>query len=50
MGEEIDGLEVHHVDELPALVRRHGIAIGIVATPANAAQNVVDRMVAAGIR
>jgi redox-sensing transcriptional repressor len=50
VGEEIDGLEVHHVDDLPALVKRHGIAIGIVATPAQAAQNVVDRMVAAGIR
>ena len=50
VGEEIDGLEVHHVDDLPALVKRHGIAIGIVATPAHAAQNVVDRMVAAGIR
>ena len=50
VGSAIDGLEVRHVDELPGLVRANGIAIGIVATPAQAAQQVVDRMVAAGIR
>jgi redox-sensing transcriptional repressor len=50
VGDRIDGLEIHHVNDLPALVKAHGIAIGIVATPAAAAQEVVDRMVAAGIR
>ena len=29
--------------------REHGVAIGVIATPANAAQDVADRMVAAGI-
>lgn len=40
---------IHHVDELPALVERLGIAIGIIATPAAGAQDVADRLVAAGV-
>ncbi len=30
--------------------REHGVAIGVIATPAGAAQDVADQMVAAGIR
>ena len=30
--------------------REHDIAIGVIATPAAAAQDVADRMVAAGLR
>jgi redox-sensing transcriptional repressor len=30
-------------------VREHGVAIGVIATPAAAAQDVCDRMVAAGV-
>lgn len=48
-GEEIAGLPVRHVDELEDLVRRHHIAIGVLATPASAAQEVCDRLVAAGV-
>ncbi len=33
----------------PALVAEHGIAIGVVATPAAAAQEVADLLVAAGV-
>ena len=44
------GVEVHHVDDLPRLARELGIAIGIIATPAGAAQTVADQLVAAGIR
>ncbi len=43
------GVPVRHVDELEAIVAESRIAIGIVATPAPAAQDVADRMVAAGI-
>ncbi len=50
VGEAVAGLPVEHVDELPAIVAREGIAIGVVCTPASAAQEVTDRMVAAGIR
>jgi redox-sensing transcriptional repressor len=50
VGEVVGGVQVHSVDEMPALVRRHQVAIGIISTPAAAAQEVADRMVAAGIR
>ena len=41
--------EIRHVDELPELAAERGIAIGIIATPAAGAQDVADRLVAAGI-
>jgi redox-sensing transcriptional repressor len=49
VGREVGGLEVHAIGDLPALVEERDIAIGVVATPATAAQGVVDAMVAAGI-
>jgi redox-sensing transcriptional repressor len=50
VGERIGDVEVSHVDDMPGLVREHGVAIGIISTPAAAAQEVADRMVAAGVR
>ncbi len=50
VGEEVAGLAIRHVDELPAIVEDHRISIGVVCTPAGAVQDVVDRMIAAGIR
>jgi redox-sensing transcriptional repressor len=50
VGERVVGIEVRHIDDLPEIVAEHGVAIGVVATPAGAAQEVVDRLVAAGIR
>ena len=48
VGEEIAGLTVHSIDDLESVVRSAGVAIGVVATPAAAAQDVCDRLVAAG--
>jgi redox-sensing transcriptional repressor len=50
VGERVGELTIHHVEELPELARRHEIAIGVIATPAAAVQDVADRFVAAGIR
>jgi redox-sensing transcriptional repressor len=50
VGERIAGTVVSHLDDLPELVLEHDIAIGVLATPAPAAQQVADRMVEAGIR
>ena len=50
VGERIGELEVAHIDDLPALLADRAIAIGVIATPATAVQDVGDRMVAAGIR
>jgi redox-sensing transcriptional repressor len=46
----IEGLEVRDLDDLPGLVRDEALAIGVIATPATAAQDVAERMVDAGLR
>jgi redox-sensing transcriptional repressor len=48
-GEVVAGLTVQPADRLEDLVKEHGIAIGVIATPARAAQGVCDRLVAAGV-
>ena len=48
-GERLGELEIRGYDELETLVAHHGIAIGVIATPADAAQGVCDRLVAAGV-
>jgi redox-sensing transcriptional repressor len=48
--EVVAGLAVRHVSELERLVGVLGPAIGVIATPATAAQEVCDRLVAAGVR
>jgi redox-sensing transcriptional repressor len=49
VGTEINGVKVRHVDELPQIAAEIGIAIGIIATPAHAAQEVADRLIEAGV-
>lgn len=49
VGEPVAGLRVRHVDDLEQLVAEQHIAIGVVATPAHAAQPVCDRLVRAGV-
>jgi redox-sensing transcriptional repressor len=48
-GEPVAGIEVRAFDDLEGIVREHSVAIGVIATPALAAQDVADRMVEAGI-
>ncbi len=50
VGELVDGIRIRHIEQLAEVVREHDVAIGIISTPAHAAQEVADRMVAAGIR
>ena len=50
VGERLGELVVHGIDELDEVVRTHGIGIGVIATPPGAAQEVADRLVAAGVR
>jgi len=50
IGERVGGLDIRHLDELEVLIADHRIAIGVIATPAAAAQGVCDRLVAAGVR
>jgi redox-sensing transcriptional repressor len=50
IGEQVGGVPVRPVDELESVVRSSGASIGVIATPAAAAQPVCDRLVACGIR
>jgi redox-sensing transcriptional repressor len=47
--ELVAGIDVRPFDDLEEIVEDQGVAIGVIATPAVAAQDVADRMVAAGI-
>jgi redox-sensing transcriptional repressor len=50
IGHRIHGTEVQPLFFLPDFVRRTGIPLGLIATPASAAQSVADLMVTGGIR
>ena len=48
-GEAVAGVVVRPFTELERIVRQQGVAIGVIATPAAAAQAVADRMVDCGV-
>jgi redox-sensing transcriptional repressor len=50
IGETVGDLRIRPVEDLPAIVREHETLIGVICTPAAAAQQVADAMVQAGIR
>jgi redox-sensing transcriptional repressor len=50
VGEVVGDLRVRPVGDLAAIAREHDALIGIISTPAAAAQQVADSMVSAGIR
>jgi len=49
VGERVGDLAISGLDDLPAIVAEQKVAIGVIATPAIAAQDVCDRLVAAGV-
>jgi len=49
IGSEIAGHTVDSADRIEQVVARHRVSIGVIATPAAAAQDVCDRLVAAGV-
>lgn len=44
------GKRIHHVDELEEVVEAENIVIGMIATPQGSAQEVADKLAAAGVR
>lgn len=46
---QVAGISVRHVDELETIIHTNGVSIGVITTPGGAAQQVCDRLVAAGI-
>lgn len=49
IGTTVGGHEVLSIEDLPAIVERDAVSLGIIATPPGAAQSVADALVAAGI-
>jgi redox-sensing transcriptional repressor len=49
IGQRIHGTEVQPLFFLPEFVRNAGIPLGLIATPAGAAQSVADLMVSGGV-
>lgn len=49
VGTQVNGITVRHIDELEQIAADHHIDIGIIATPATVAQDVADRLIAAGV-
>jgi len=49
VGELINGMPVRHIEELSRIAAEETLAIGVIATPAGAAQAVADELVAAGV-
>jgi redox-sensing transcriptional repressor len=50
VGEEVADQRVRPMEDLPRLVAHDGLAIGVIATPPEGAQQACDDLVAAGVR
>jgi redox-sensing transcriptional repressor len=50
VGEPVAGQVVRAMADLPALVAEDGLAIGVIATPSDGAQEACDQLVACGVR
>jgi redox-sensing transcriptional repressor len=49
VGEQVGDVQISSLDDLDTIVREGKVAIGVIATPAGAAQDVCDRLVQAGV-
>lgn len=50
VGEQVAGQVVRPMSDLASLVDQQGLAIGVIATPSDGAQQACDELVAAGVR
>ncbi len=50
VGRRVNGHTIEPMDQLPSFVRERGIVMGIIATPAAAAQPMADFLIALGVR
>jgi redox-sensing transcriptional repressor len=50
IGRRIGGLEVRSFDDLETTVSEENVVVGVLAVPAESAQEVADRLVAAGVK
>ena len=49
VGTRVGGQAIEHADDLEGIVGDRGVTIAVLATPAEAAQQVAERLVAAGV-
>ncbi len=50
IGDKLGSLTIQEIGQLPEVVRERGIQMAIIATPASAAQTVVEALVGSGVR
>ena len=50
VGKKLGPFVIQPLAEVPAAVEKHGIRLAIIAVPADAAQDVADQLIAAGVR
>jgi redox-sensing transcriptional repressor len=50
VGEKVGDLEISPIDDLEDIIAEHHVSIGVIATPESNAQDVCDKLVAAGVR
>jgi redox-sensing transcriptional repressor len=50
VGSEVAGLQIQHIRDAVDRCRSSGVTIGVIATPASAAQEVAETLVTAGVR
>ena len=50
VGRTVSGMVVSPADQLPALVKKHDVQIGLIAVPVESAQVVCNRLVESGVR
>ena len=50
VGREFGGVRVRDLDELPAVVDEQDVVVGVLAVPSEAAQDVAERLVEAGVK
>ena len=50
VGEEVGGRQVQHFDAIERVVEDEHVVVGVLAVPAQAAQEVADRLVEAGVK
>jgi redox-sensing transcriptional repressor len=50
VGERVGDVVVSSTDEIPDIVRDRNIIVGVIAVPAESAQNAADELIAAGVK
>jgi redox-sensing transcriptional repressor len=50
IGRKLGPFTIHSLADLPATIEREGVKLAILAVPADAAQDVADQLISAGVR